>query len=226
MGNNTFLRFAAITAFISALTTIGVHFIDFPVEGFEERLLLARDTLYIQHKWMIIVHCLMVIISMCGVATLLWHLNKGLAALGMLFFSVFGIAEITRMFSVLAYLNPMREKYLAATNDTVRQILQLQIESFSQGTLILFLVFILGFALGNLFYGLALIRERAEDKWMGIVFLLLALTTSLSFANSFWEIQSIGRIVEESGKFFTPVVRLIIGIWLWRKATASTPIVF
>lgn len=221
MGNNTFLRLTAIAAFISALTTIGVHFIDFPVEGFEERLLLARDTLYIQHKWMIIVHCLMVIISMCGVATLVWHLNKGLAALGMLFFSVFGIAEITRMFSVLAYLNPMREKFLAASDETVRQILQLQIESFSQGTLILFLVFILGFALGNLFYGLALVRARASDKWMGFAFLLLAITTFLSLANSFWEIRSIGQMVEYSGKFFTPLVRLFIGLWLWRKANAE-----
>lgn len=218
MGNNTFLRFAAFAAFISALTTLGVHFLDFPAEGFEARLLLARDTGYILHKWMIIVHCLMVIISMCGVGMLLWHLNRGLAALGMLFFSVFGIAEITRMFSVLAYLNPMREKYLATTDEAIRQILQLQIESFSQGTLILFLVFILAFALGNLFYGMIFLNKARQYTWTGIVFLLLAMTTFLSFGNTFWEHEFIGSVVEWCGKLFTPLARVVFGIYLWQKS--------
>jgi hypothetical protein len=122
------------------------------------------------------------------------------------------------MFSVLAWLNPMREKYLAASDDSIRQILQLQMEAFSQGTLILFLVFILGFALGNLCYGAALFRQRGADKWMGYAFLLLACTTFISFANSFMEIQSIDRFVDISGKFITPAVRLVTGIWIWKKA--------
>ena len=102
MNQYGFLKLASIAAFITALTTLGVHLIDFQADTFEERLLLARDPLYFFQKWMIIFHCLMVIISMFGVALVAARTNKALAALGALFFSVFGIAEITRMFGVLA----------------------------------------------------------------------------------------------------------------------------
>ncbi len=215
-----FLRITAIAALITAFTTIGIHFIEFPSETFDQRLLLPQNQLYIAHKWMIIVHCLMVIISMCGVATLAWQHSKGLAALGFLFFSVFGIAEITRMFSVLAYLNPLREKYLEATDTGIRQLLQMQIDTWSQhGSMVLFLLFISAFALGNLFYGLSLFKTTGLDKWMAWGFLLCALTTSLAFGNSFWDVQSIGHLVEASSKFFQPLIRLAIGIWLWRKAS-------
>lgn len=218
MSNTAFLKLAAISAILSVFSTLGVHFIEFPAETFEARLLLAHDTWYIAHRWMIIFHCMMVIISMCGAAILLLPVNKGLTSLGMLFFAVFGIAEITRMFSVLAWLNPMREKYLGITDESVRQILQLQIEAFSQGTLILFLVFIFAFALGNLFYGLTLFGKRGSDKWMGWAFLVCAVFTFLSFGNTFWESETVGAIVEWSGKIYTPLLRLGIGIWLWKKS--------
>ena len=221
MSSTSFLKLAAVAAFLTALTTLGVHFIEFHADTFEERLLLAHDTGYIAQKWMVIFHCLLVIVSMFGVATIAARSNRGLAALGALFFAVFGVAEITRMFAVLAYLNPLREKHLAATEPAVQQILKMQLESFGAAANILFLLFILAFALGNLFTGLALPKHEKPERWMGRGFLFWATLTFLAFGNDFWGIEALNPVIEANNKFFQPAFRAVIGWWLWQTSKAD-----
>ncbi len=218
MNPTSFLKFAAIAAALSALTTFGVHFIEFQAATFEERLLLGRHTGYVFQKWMVIFHCLLVIVSMFGAATVAARHNRGLAALSALFFSVFGVAEMTRMFAVLAWLSPLKEKYLAATEEPVRQILKLQLENFGQASAVLFLLFILAFSLGNLFLGLALPRIDKADCWMAQGFLFWSALTFLAFGNDFWEIAALNPMLEANNKFFQPAFRVAIGWWLWRKS--------
>jgi hypothetical protein len=217
MNNPSFLRLAAIAAFLTALTTIGVHFIDFQADSFEQRLLLGRDPLYVFQKWMIIFHCLLVILSMFGAAVVAARSNRGLAALSALFFSVFGVAEITRMFAVLAYLNPLKEKYLAAADPAVQQVIKLQIEGFGLAGTVLFLVFILAFSLGNLCMGLALPKTEKTDRWLAWGFLFWATLTFLAFGNHFWENTALDPLIEANNKFFQPAFRTAIGWWLWQK---------
>ena len=216
MSQQAFLKLASIAAFITALTTLGVHLIDFQANTFELRLLLARDPLYIFQKWMIIFHCLMVIVSMFGVALVAARNNKGLAALGALFFAVFGVAEITRMFAVLAYLNPLREKYLSTSDGPMQEWLGFQMESFGMAATVLFLLFILAFALGNLFMGMALLKNKGVDRWLAFGFLLWAMLTFMAFGNGFWELEALNSIIEANNTFYQPAIRAAIGWWLWR----------
>ncbi len=218
MTHSAFLKLAALAAGLSALTTLGVHFIDFPAADFQSRLLLARDPLYIAQKQMIVLHCLLVIVSMFGAALLAGQYNRGLAALGALFFAVFGVTEITRMLSVLVYLNPLREKYLAATDPAVQQWIQLQIEGFNLAAGVMFLLFILAFGLGNLFLGLALVRSCGPDRHMAVLLLYWAGITLLGFGNYFWENPVLGTATEWNGKFGQPLIRLFAGWWLWQRA--------
>lgn len=213
-----FLVCAGIAAIVTALTTLGVHLISFSAVTFEERLLLARDPLYNAQKWMIIVHCLMVIFSMYGVSLIARAWHGPFTALGFLFFTVFGIAEIGRMFSVFGYLNPLRERYLATDDEAVHQILTLQIEAFGGISLTIFLMFITAFALGNLFFGLALRKASGMDRWVAYGFLLWALLTFLAMGNTFWESSALGSIVDACNTVYQPVIRLLIGMWLLRKS--------
>jgi hypothetical protein len=219
MSKSAFLRFAGIAAFLTAITTLAIHFIGFQVDNPEDRLLLASNPSYILHKWMIIVHCLLVILSMFGVATILKVRNAGLAALGALFFSVFGIAETSRMLGVLAYLNPLRITYLESGDEAIRQILQLQMDSFDLSANVLFLLFILSFALGNLFFGLGLMGTKGADFWMGMGFLLWAMLTFLALGNDFLGNEILERVVELNNKFYQPAMRGFIGWWLWTRSS-------
>lgn len=219
MQNIRFLTLASIAAFATGLTTIGVHFIDFPAETFEARLQLARDPVYVGQKWMIICHCLMVIISMFGAAWVASRNAAGFAALSALFYAVFGIAEMTRMFAVLAYLNPLRERYMAMDDPALRTLLQQQIENLGGASTVLFLVFILAFALGNLFMGLALSQKNGLSRWMARGFLIWSVLTFIAFSNHFWQVEALGPLIEVCNKIFQPLFRLAIGWWLWRMVS-------
>ncbi len=221
MRQTGFLKLAAFAAFATVLTTLGIHFVEFQADTFQERLRFAHDPAYLAQKWMIILHCLLVIVSMFGVAEIAGHRHRGLAALGALFIAVFGVAEITRMLGVLAYLNPLKDKYLAAQEEIAHQVIQLQIESFGLAASVLFLVFILAFALGNFFIGWALASQSGKDRWLGWVLMLWGLLTLLAFANYFWENSLIDSIVGLNGKFLQPLIRLAIGVWLTLKVRSG-----
>lgn len=214
MTDRHFIRFSGIAALITGLTTIGVHYVVFPADTFEQRLLLSQNNLYIAHRWMIILHCLCVIISMLGIALLKFRDNRGFIALGFLFYCVFGIAEITRMFSVLRYLNPLRLKYLETTDEATKVILQQSIEQFNFAGLTLFSLFALAFAIGNLCYGIVLSGDNGKTRWLGYGFLFWSFMSFLGMANEFLEQPWIDKAIEINSKTFQPLFRMIIGIWL------------
>jgi hypothetical protein len=221
-----FLTFAAIAALLTAFTTLGVHFIDFPAPTFEERLLLGRNPWYVGQKWMIVFHCLMVIVSMFGAAWVASRSSPGFAALSALFFSVFGVAEITRMLAVLTWLNPLRERYLLTDDTVLRAALQQQIEIFGGLTGVLFYVFILAFALGNLFMGLALPQDSSPVRWVARGFLLWAALSFLAFGNSFWSVAAFTPLIEANNHFFQPAFRAVIAWWLWKNSSPVAKVIF
>ncbi len=219
MADRHFIRVAAIAALITGLTTIGVHFISFPGETFEERLILSRNNLYLAHRWMIILHCLCVIISMLGIAILKVRENRGFVALGFLFYTIFGITEITRMFSVLHYLNPLRIKYMEATDEGVKQILQQSIENFNLAGSALFAVFALAFSIGNLCYGIVFSGSKNNSRWLGIGFLFWAFISFLGITNQFFGQPWIDTVIEINSKTFQPLFRILLGIWLLKMSS-------
>ena len=120
--HKNFIRFASVCCFITVITTLGIHaFFPDPPAGFEERILLFRNTTYLVNRWWVIVHCLLVIVAMWGFALLMFKRMPGLTGLGFLFFCVFGIAEITRQMMVLFYTNVLREQYYTATDAVIKE---------------------------------------------------------------------------------------------------------
>ena len=222
MQNETpFLRFAAIAAFITALTTIGVHYVEFPIATLEDRLQLTHNTGYYLHRWMIILHCFCVIVSMLGIAVLKFKERKGFITLGFLFYTVFGVVEMARMMLVLFYLNGLRLQYLDTTDEMLRAALVHSMDQFSLVGNALFSLFALAFGIGNLCYGIVLSADRGITRWLGYGFLYWATTSFLGLANQYMETAWIGTWMEYNGKVFQPVFRLLIGIWLWREVKRS-----
>ena len=216
-----FLRFAAICCLLSVFTTLGIHlYFPDPPTDFEQRALMHKNWLYLLNRWWVILHCLFVIVAMWGFALLLWKQSPGTAGLGFLFFAVFALAEITRQLFVLFYINDLREQYAAvndvSTKDNLRQLLTYA----GLLTAPLFGLFIFSFALGNLCYGISLWTERGFDKWLSGLLIIWGTVTLTVFANSFLKIEGINKATAIFSSTFQPLVRLVIGIWLWKKATS------
>src|SRR5688572_8339055 len=214
-----FIRFASICCFITVITTLGIHaYFPDPPAGFEERILLFRNTTYLVNRWWVVAHCLLVIVAMWGFALLLFKKTPGLAGLGFLFYCVFGIAEITRQMMVLFYTNVLREQYYTATDAAIKEGLKITLASAGQLTAPLFGVFILMFGLGSLCYGLSLIKTKGFSKLLAIMLIISGIVSFLMLGNNFWKIPAIDNAIEKYSYSFTPLLRALTGIWLWKNS--------
>lgn len=215
----TFIRFAAVCCLLSVITTLGIHaYFPDPPASFEERIFLFRNTTYLVNRWWVIVHCLLVVAAMWGFALLQWKDAPGLAGLGFLFFGVFAIAEITRQMIVLFYINGLREQYVNATDIAVKEGIKLALTHAPLLTAPLFGLFIMAFGLGGLCYGISLWPSRGFSKWIAVMMLASGIMSLVFLGNSFWQNESLGRFIEKYNLTFTPLLRLLTGVWLWKKA--------
>jgi hypothetical protein len=214
-----FIIFASICCFLTVVTTLGIHlFFPEPPADFEQRVLLFQDKTYIMNRWWIIVHCLLVVISMWGCAMLLIKKSPGFSVLGFLFFSVFAVAEITRQMFVLFYVNELRQQYSVLTDPVIKEGLKFTITNAGLLTAPLFGVFILMFGLGNLFYGLSLVGQPGLDRLLSLMFLVWSIGCFLTLGNSFWKQPSVDLFLEKYSYTYQPLMRAIIGLWLWKKS--------
>ena len=198
---------------------MGIHaFFPDPPADFDERILLFRNTTYLVNRWWVIVHCLLAIVAMWGFALLMFNKAPGLTGLGFLFFCVFGIAEITRQMMVLFYTNVLREQYYNAADASLKEGLKITLTSAGQLTAPLFGVFILMFGLGSLCYGLSLVHAKGFSKLLSIMLIISGIASFIMLGNNFWRVTVIDQVIEKYSYTFTPLLRLLTGIWLWKKS--------
>jgi hypothetical protein len=96
--------------------------------------------------------------------------------------------------------------------------LKTTLASASQLTGPLFGVFILMYALGSLCYGLSLIKSKGFSKLLSIILIIAGIVGLIVLGNNFWKISAIDRVIEKYNYSFTPLLRALTGIWLWRNS--------
>jgi hypothetical protein len=218
---NGFTRFAAICCFLSVVTTLGIHlYFPDPPTDFEQRVLLHKNTTYLLNRWWVIIHCLLVLVSMWGFCLVQRRKAPGATGLGFIFFTVFAFAEITRQLFILFYMNELRVQYAAAMDVASKENLRILLTYAGLLTAPLFGLFILSFAIGNLCYGLSLWKENGHSKWVSFLLLFWAAGTFAAFGNSFWRSDKIGSFIDSYNYTFQPLVRALLGVWLWRKSNS------
>ena len=168
-----FLRFAAVCAAITALTTLAIHLMPHlwaDVGTFEKQLDLRNRGLYLTRLWIVLIHCLLVVVSMYAVCLLSVRAQPGWAGLGFLAFFVFALTEIFRTSLALFALNrTWRTRYAANPDPEARGSIRAMIEAFSGVNDALFFIFIVAFFLGLLCYGVALATGKTSDRAMGFL---------------------------------------------------------
>lgn len=208
--HTTFLKVAAWSLIVTAFTTLVAHLVSFPTPTFEDSIQLYLNQGYILRNSVIIFHCVLVIVSMIGLGLLEFKNNPGWIGLGFVCFTVFGIAEITRMTFANVVVNGLRQSYAEmsadVTRDTIRYFLEVTWPLI--GTT-LFLIFIVAFSLGCIFYGVAFLKV----KWVGWIFLFWGIINLLAFANYFWGFDWLNKPIEIFSFTYQPLARLAVGIW-------------
>ncbi|MCB0487645.1 MAG: hypothetical protein KDC99_04165 [Cyclobacteriaceae bacterium] len=210
--HSIFLRFAAWSLIVTALTTLVAHLINFSAPDFDSQILLAHNWRYILRNDIIILHCVLVIVSMLGLALI--GSNRGWLMLGLLCFLVFGFAEIGRMTLANVIVNGLREQYQISTDQSTQQDIRFVLENVWPlvGTY-LFRIFILAFSLGCIFYGVAFWSQG----WAGKIFIVWGVVNLFAFANEFLGFSWLSIFIEYFSIIFQPLTRLWIGVWFLKE---------
>jgi hypothetical protein len=211
------IKLGAVFGFITVITTLGVHLIPIPASTFDEAVILYQNPIYLFSRWLIIFHCIAVIISMSGVYIVINSTHNLHAKLGLMSFSVFSWAEITRMLLSLTYLANLRRNYVEQTDPMLRTILRSDIENFRYVGEGLFALFVLGFALGNLFYGIELSKTKGLSRIVGVLLLIWFLTSIVGLFNLFRPSDAVSGFFEIYSITFQPLTRGLTAYWLWKQ---------
>lgn len=221
------LKFAAVCALATVATTLAVHILPWlwaDIDTFDERLGLSQNPIYIGRLWVVLVHCVLVVVSMFGIAALKFRESPALIGLGFLSFIVFAFSEILRTSLVLFALNrKWRVGYSEAKDESTRASLRATIEAFAGINDALFFIFYVAFLLGVLCYGLAFVGSRGFDGKLGWLFLLWSALSVPASIDTVIGRETLGPFFEWVGPFFLPAARAIVGIWLWNKSETIAP---
>ena len=209
-----FLHLAAASAFATVITTIAIHQISYPAGSFEQSLQLYQNKAYLAQNWIILLHCLLVLVSMLGVALMIRRMSTPLAIFGLLFFALFVFTEWERTLGNLWHLNGLRKRYIATTDVEALQFLRYELQYRLSQSNVQFLLFTLGISLGNASYGMALIGGNKLDRLLGAGLLLWAGCTSIAFVVDFYPAQWMDKIVQACNKIYQPLIRFAIGYWM------------
>lgn len=215
----TFILIAVVCCFLSVITTLGIHssLFDLGELSFEERIKLFENSKYMANRFWVIVHCLLVLISMLGFLLIQLKKSPGFTILGFIFFIVFSFTEIFRQIFVFFYLNNLRRSYFETNDVTAQEMIQINMDHAGLIGYALFGLFIVAFALGNICYGISLVNGSKIDRILSYLLLIWGFGNLTAFANEFLQSENIGVFVEYFSIIYQPVMRILVGLWLFYK---------
>lgn len=214
-----FLLLAISCCLLSVITTIGIHssLFDLGDLNFDERMRLFENSKYIANRFWVISHCLFVLISMLGFLLIQFKKSPGFTILGFSFFAVFSFTEIFRQMFVLFYLNNLKRTYLETNDTSIQELIKINMDHAGFIGYMLFGLFIVAFALGNICYGLSLIDSSKIDRILAFLLIIWGISNLIAFGNLFWKSQPVGQFVEYFSIIYQPIMRALIGLWMIYK---------
>jgi hypothetical protein len=214
-------KIAGACAVLTAFTTLAIHLLPglwADVGSFEEQIDLRTNPIYIGRLFVVIVHCLLVVVSMHGVRALVAGAGSSLLGLGFLAFVVFAYTEVLRTSLVIFALNrTWRAAYAAAADPSARDRARALIEGFAGVNEALFFIFFIAFLLGTLCYGLALRGAAGLTGGVGWLFLVWAALSLPTLFDTLTGTDALSPFFGWVGPYFQAPARVLIGVWLWRS---------
>jgi hypothetical protein len=211
---------------LSALTTLLLIFLPrffAPIEGFEDRVARVHEPAYIVRSWVYLLHPFLVFMAALGIAMRIRRSASAAALIGLLGFALWAFTEAGQQTLTLFAFDEWRNAY--ATADEVMR------EQIRTNTLIydglwdaMYFLLLIGFAIGNLCFGVTLFRSHGLTRVVG-AFLLAAVLLTLT--NILPEL-GLPSLPDTLGMWsyaaIQPLGRALIGLWLWRLSNEMHPL--
>lgn len=216
----SFYRGAAIASWLSALTTLSLIFLPAwyaPMEGFDGRMARVHDPVYTLRAWIYLLHPMLVFAAALGVAMRLRATRSAGAVIGLAGFAAWALTEAGQQALTLMAFDRWRVAY-AGADAALRAAIVDRVAIYDAVWDAMYFMLLIGFAIGNAAYALALARGARFDRvlaafYAGACLLTLALLSA--------EAGGPGLPDALSGWIYPalqPLGRVLIGAWLWRHA--------
>jgi hypothetical protein len=218
-----FMRVASISALLTALTTVAVHWLPDLWENlttFESRVQLRHNVIYLGRFWVVLLHCVLVVISMAAIPLLLTGTPRLIAMFGFGSYVMFAFVEMLRTsLSIFAVNRAWRTGYETSSDEMQRRAFRAALDNFSGVNDALFFLFFLAFTVGLFCYGFALLSSSGMDQRVAFLFLLWGILNLPGLIGTIVGNESLGAPFDWVGRYFQPMARLLIGLWLWNIST-------
>jgi hypothetical protein len=218
-----FMRVASICAILTALTTVAVHWLPdlwANLTTFESRVQLRHNVIYLGRFWVVLLHCVLVVISMSAIPLLLNGTSRLIAMFGFGSYVMFAFVEMLRTsLSIFAVNRAWRVGYETSSDEMQRRAFRATLDSFGGVNDALFFLFFLAFTVGLFCYGFALLSRSGMDQRVAILFLLWGILNLPGLIGTIVGNESLGAPFDWVGRYFQPAARLLIGLWLWNVST-------
>lgn len=222
-----FYRTAAICSIVSAVTTLGLIFLPYlflPVDGFDGRMNRINESAYVWRSWIYLVHPFLVGMAALAVAMRLRTLASAAAIVGLLGFLLWAGTEAGQQTMTLFTMDKWRVAWATADELTRAQI-RANLAMYDGLWDAKYFLLLIGFTIGNLCFGLVMVKRRGLTRVVGFFFIAAAVLTV------FWNmLPEVGgpRLPESITPWLYPAIqplgRTLIGVWLWRVADESGPL--
>jgi len=223
-----FYRSLALCSVLSAVTTLGLIFLPQfyqPVEGFEGRMMRVDDPAYVLRSWVYLVHPFITFAAALGVALRIRTLRPAAAVIGIAGFALWASNEALQQTVTLFAFDQWRAAYFAA-DEATRAIIRTNTALYDGLWDAFYFLLLLGFSIGNLFLGIALLRAgRGVTRLVGCFFLaavVLTLLTNIAPQLQWWTVPE--PLDSWSYPAIQPLGRVLIGLWLWSAANEEDPL--
>jgi len=217
-----FIRVASICALATALTTIAVHWLPDlwnNATTFESRLQLRHNAIYTGRLWLVLIHCVLVVVSMAAIPCLLSGVARLIAMFGFGSYVIFAFVEILRTsLSIFAVNRAWRGGYESSGDETQKQAFRDALDAFAGVNEALFFVLFAAFTVGLFGYGFALVLKSGIDQGIGLLFLLWGVLCLPGLTAAIAGNEALSTGFDWIGRYFQPAARFSLGLWLWNVA--------
>ena len=217
-----FLRLAGACAMATAATTLLLWALPrayAPPADFAAAIALHRETAYLARWWVNFLHTLLALVGYLGAALLLARRSLGGAALGFVFFLLWGMTELLGVVVILLAVNGTWRAGWTEADPAARETLRTLLAGWDAAWDAMFFLLLVAFLLGSLCHGWIAGRGSGLERAAGVLLLLAVPLTLAILVSGYGGPAWPGVVAGWVYPVIQPVGRATLGLWLLRSAS-------